>query len=182
QLRAGQSLQETYTYTVQDLAGLTHTATLTITIAGSYDAPQAQDDTDAATPATAISPAVDATGSVLANDTDVDAGDTQAVDGIRAGSGSDGFTEIGDGATQRIDGLYGWLDIAADGTYTYHADETNAAVAALAAGEQLQDVFTYRVIDGGGLTDQAELRITINGANDIPTANDDAADAVEAGG
>ncbi|MBO1114915.1 VCBS domain-containing protein, partial [Bordetella petrii] len=33
QLRAGQSLQETYTYTVQDLAGLTHTATLTITIA-----------------------------------------------------------------------------------------------------------------------------------------------------
>ncbi|SEJ27034.1 VCBS domain-containing protein [Achromobacter sp. NFACC18-2] len=181
QLRAGQSLQETYTYTVRDLAGLTHTATLTITIAGSYDAPVADDDTDTAVPATSISPAVDAQGNVLANDGDVDAGDTKAVIGIRAGAGTHGFTSVTGTAPLRVDGMYGWLEISADGSYTYHADETNEAVAALAVGESLLEVFTYRAVDGGGLTDQAELRITIQGVNDPPVATPVVGIAIEQG-
>lgn len=181
QLRAGQSLQETYTYTVQDLAGLTHTATLTITIAGSYDAPEADDDTATAVPATSVSPAIDAAGNVLANDTDVDAGDTKAVNGIRAGEGLGLFTSVTGTGPLRIDGTYGWLQIAADGSYTYHADETNEAVAALAVGESLQDVFTYRAVDGGGLTDNAVLRITIQGVNDPPIAAPVVGIAVEQG-
>lgn len=181
QLRAGQSLQETYTYTVRDLAGLTHTAVLTITIAGSYDAPVAVDDTDSATPATSISPAVDAAGNVLPNDTDVDAGDTKAVNGIRAGAGSTGFTAVTGTAPLRVDGLYGWLEIATDGSYTYHADETNEAVAALDVGQTLLEVYTYRVVDGGGLTARAELRITIDGVNDPPLANPVVGIAIEQG-
>ncbi|AEC20414.1 hypothetical protein PT7_1874 [Pusillimonas sp. T7-7] len=180
-LRAGQSLQETFSYTVQDTDGLTDTATLTITIAGSYDAPVAQDDTDQATPATSISPAIDASGNVLDNDADVDAGDTKAVDGIRVGSGALGFTAVTGGSALRVNGLYGWLDIAADGSYTYHADETSAAVAALDAGEQLLEVFTYRVVDGGSLTDHAELQITINGVNDPPVATPVVSVAIEQG-
>ena len=181
QLRAGQSLQETYTYTVRDLAGLTHTATLTITIAGSYDAPVAKDDADTAVPATSLSPAMDAAGNVLPNDTDVDAGDTKAVDGIRVGAGIAGFTAVTGTAPQRIDGQYGWLEIAADGSYTYHADETNEAVAALDAGQTLVEVFTYRVVDGGGLTSHAQLSITIQGVNDAPLANPVVGVAVEQG-
>jgi len=181
QLRAGQSLQETYTYTVQDLSGLTHTAILTITIAGSYDAPVAVDDTDTATPATSISPAVDAAGNVLPNDTDVDAGDTKIVNGIREGTGVAGFTAVTGTAPLRIDGQFGWLEIASDGSYTYHADDTNDAVAALNAGDTLQEVFTYRVADSGGLTDQAQLRITIQGVNDPPRATPVVGIAIEQG-
>lgn len=181
ELRSGQSLQEIYTYTVRDLAGLTHTATLTITIAGSYDAPEAVDDTDSATPATSISPAVDATGNVLSNDNDVDAGDTKAVNGIRVGTGFSGFSAVTGTTPLRVDGLYGWLEIATDGSYTYHADETNEAVAALDVGQTLVDVFTYRVVDGGGLTSHAELSITVQGVNDPPLANPVVGFAVEQG-
>lgn len=181
QLRAGQSLRETYTYTVRDLAGLTHTATLAITIAGSYDAPVADADTNTAVPATSISPPVDAAGNVLDNDTDVDAGDTKAVNGIRVGAGIAGFTPVTGTARLRVDGIYGWLEIAADGSYTYHADETNEAVAALAVGQSLQEVFTYRVVDGGGLTGSAELNITIQGVNDPPVATPAVGIAIEQG-
>ena len=37
-----------------------------------------------------------------------------------------------------LDWTYGWLEIAPDGTFTYHADETNQAVAALAAGDTVR--------------------------------------------
>ncbi|EHK65564.1 VCBS domain-containing protein [Achromobacter arsenitoxydans] len=181
QLRAGQSLVETYVYTVRDLAGQTHTATLTITIAGSYDAPVAVDDTDTATPATSVSPASDAGGNVLLNDTDVDAGDTKAVNGIREGAGIAGLTAVTGSTPVRVDGLYGWLDIATDGSYSYHADETNEAVAALDVGQTLVEVFTYRVVDGGGLASHAQLNITIQGVNDPPLANPVVGIAVEQG-
>ncbi|MGE6917468.1 VCBS domain-containing protein [Achromobacter kerstersii] len=180
-LRAGQSLTETFTYTVQDAGGLSSTAVLTITIAGRYDTPQAIDDTDTATAASSVTPAIDAAGNVLTNDRDVDAGDSQAVDGIRAGREQDGGTLVGVGGAVRINGAYGWLEIGPNGGYTYHADETNAQVAALAAGQQLRDYFTYRVVDGGGLTDLGELAITVVGVNDPPVATPIIAVAVEQG-
>ena len=52
-------------------------------------------------------------------------------------------------------------------SYSYAA--TARAVDALAAGETADDVFTYTVTDGPR-RDQAELRITVTGANDAPKA------------
>lgn len=181
QLRAGQSFDDAFTYTVRDAAGLTHTATLTITIAGRYDNPVADDDTATATAGSSVTPPIDATGNVLGNDADVDAGDTKTVNGIRTGSETPDAPMTPVGGLIRIDGTYGWLEIAPDGTFTYHADETNQAVAALAAGEQLQDVFTYQVVDGGGLTDQAQLTVTVVGVNDPPVASPIISVAVEQG-
>ncbi|MFF7056498.1 VCBS domain-containing protein [Achromobacter spanius] len=181
QLRTGQSLDDTFTYTVRDAGGLTSTATLTITIAGRYDTPKAVNDTATATAGSSVSAPIDATGLVLDNDEDVDAGDTKTVNGVRAGTELPDAPMIPVGGLTRIDGAYGWLEIAPDGSFTYHADETNEAVAALAAGEQLLDRFTYQLVDSGGLTDQAELTITVVGVNDPPIAAPIITVAVEQG-
>ncbi|WP_454674132.1 VCBS domain-containing protein [Achromobacter pestifer] len=180
-LRAGQSLDDTFTYTVQDAAGLTHTAVLTITIAGSYDTPTAQDDTGAATAGSSTSAAIDATGFVLQNDQDVDGGDTKTVNGIRAGTETPAAPFVGVGGTVRVNGTYGWLEISPDGRYTYHADQNNEQVAALAAGQTLVDSFTYQMVDGGGLTDRAQLDITVIGVNDAPVASPIVGIAIEQG-
>lgn len=181
-LKPGESLSESFTYTVRDTGGLTSTATLTITILGRYDAPVAVDDTADATPATSVTAPIDATGNVLTNDTDVDAGDSKTVTGIRSGAELAGGDLQDVSGTVRINGRYGWLDVSPDGTFRYHADDNIDAVKALAPGQTLLDRFTYRVADGGGLTDLAQLTVTIHGINDLPVASDVLTLAVEAGG
>src|SRR4051794_12871553 len=82
---AGQTLTDSFTYTVTDAAGATATATLTVTIHGANDAPVAVADAGSATEAgrdangTAGS---NATGKVLTNDTHGDSvgnGETKTV-------------------------------------------------------------------------------------------------------
>src|SRR6185369_9966677 len=78
------TLTDTFTYTVRDASGATSSATLTVTIQGSNDAPVAVADVGSlAENATLTTTA--ATG-VLANDTDVDAGDTKAVSAVTFGA------------------------------------------------------------------------------------------------
>ena len=104
---------------------------------------------------------------VLGNDTDVDSNDILAVSAIRTGSetGSGTSGSLGSALT----GAYGDVTMNADGSYAYIAN--NAA--ALAAGAQVTDTFTYTVTDGN-ITDTAEIVITITGTNDPPFATDDA--------
>ena len=179
------TLTETFTYQVTDAAGLSDTATLTITVRGANDAPVAVDDSATAVEAGGTgngTPGSDATGNVLANDTDVDAyGETKAVASIRTGAES----ETGTAGTlgSALTGSYGSLTLNADGSYTYVIDNDNAAVQALrTSSDTLTESFSYEVIDANGLTDRATLTITLTGASDVPVANDDNAIAVEAGG
>ncbi len=119
------------------------------------------------------------TGNVLTNDTDVDNGDTKTVSGVVAGPSASAVGSVGTGVT----GTYGSINIAANGAYTYTVDNSNAAVQALRlSSHTLTDTFTYQVVDTGGLTSLATITVTIQGANDAPTAVNDAATAVEAGG
>ncbi len=61
------------------------------------------------------------------------------------------------------------INVAADGTYTYTVDNSNAAVQALrTAANTLNDVFTYTMLDAGGLSSTTQITITIQGANDAP--------------
>ena len=60
------------------------------------------------------------------------------------------------------------LTVAADGTYTYVADQV--LLMHLDASDTATDVFTYTVSDGSA-TDTATLTITITGVNDAPTAS-----------
>ncbi len=82
---------------------------------------------------------------LLANDREFD-GDTIAITSVEATSAL--------GATVSFDGT----------TVTYDP----AIFASLAAGETIEDTFTYTVDDGKGGTDTATVTITVTGVNDAP--------------
>ncbi len=156
-LAEGQQLVETFGYAVTD--GVASTAsTLRVTIAGANDAPVVTADMAQASEGSAI-----ASGNVLANDSDVDAGTVLAV----AAPGS-------------YAGSYGRLEIAADGSYSYTLDSGDARVQALAQGQQLEESFGFSVTDGIA-ANGSSLKITIAGTNDAPVVNADTAQASEDG-
>ena len=61
----------------------------------------------------------------------------------------DGQAVAASGTTQ-IAGQYGTLTIAADGSWSYLADDNNAAVDALDTGDTLTDSFEYLASNGDG--------------------------------
>ncbi len=187
-LKVGDSLVETFTYRLRDIAGATDTAQLSIRIDGAWDAPVAANDTALAVADNGNGNGVNPSGNVLPNDTDVDQGDSKTVTGIRfgtedAGGSLAGVTAGTDNSNGTlINGLYGQLIIGADGSYTYNLDSSNAAVLALGPLQFLNERFTYQVSDRGGQTDLAEIHIIIRGRNIAPVADTDTATAIEAGG
>jgi VCBS repeat-containing protein len=77
------NIQEDFTYTASDGKGGTSTATLTVQINGSNDAPVATNDYNVAKEHTSTNDTgYNATGNVLPNDTDVDTGDAKSIAGI----------------------------------------------------------------------------------------------------
>ena len=160
----GETLTDSYTYTVSD-GTVSRTATLTITIFGTNDAPVANADTNWAQEDVA-----NASGNVLQTllhpddpsttlsfsdvaDTDVD-GDNLTVTAFNGNIG------------------HGTLALGTTGAYTYTLDNGNADVQALDDGETLTDSYTYTVSDGT-VSRTATLTITIFGTNDAPVANAD---------
>ncbi|MGG6242578.1 VCBS domain-containing protein [Nodosilinea sp. AN01ver1] len=168
-LNAGQSLTDTFLYTIRDGSNSqTDVASITITIQGANDNPVAVADAATATEAGGTSnnvPGFNPTGNVLLNDTDKDAGDTQIVARIIAGSGAP-TTAVA--ANTNVVGTYGTLIINPDGSYSYTVNNGNTTVNALAVGQSVTDVFTYEVRDAAGGTHTTSLTITVNGANDAP--------------
>ena len=175
-LRQGQSVADVFTYTMRDGAGATSSSTLTVTIAGTNDAPVAVANTnagDAVTESgvnpgnTAFAGDPSATGNVLTNDTDIDAGDTKTVT-----------------TTGSFTGTYGTLSLAANGTWTYTLNNADADTQALTQGQSVSDVFNYTMRDASGATSSSTLSITITGTNDAPVAVADtnAGDAVSESG
>ncbi|SFQ12695.1 VCBS repeat-containing protein, partial [Geopseudomonas sagittaria] len=150
-------------------------------------APVASADNANATPGSAGGAAVEAgglhnatsgytaSGNVLSNDLDANVGDTLAV--IRAGTSAanlnvNAATTAASGTL--VTGQYGNLTIGADGSYQYVVDNANAAVEALRSSTNtLSDTFTYTVADKAGATSTTTLTVTIQGANDTPTATND---------
>ncbi|ANL88510.1 DUF4082 domain-containing protein [Rhizobium phaseoli] len=103
-----------------------------------------------------------ASGNVLTNDTDPDAGDTKTVTAIKFGATSGTLGSA-------LAGTYGSLVLNASGTYSYTINETNTAVQALRLSTNtLSDVFSYTMRDTAGATATANLTVTIHGANDAP--------------
>jgi VCBS repeat-containing protein len=106
-----------------------------------------------------------AIGNVLTNDTDADANDTKSVVGVAAGS-SEGA--ISGGVNAIVQGTYGFLLLLSTGGYLYTLNNLDPDTQALAKGEVVEDVFTYTMQDGFGLTSTSTLTISITGANDAP--------------
>ena len=127
--------------------------TLTIDVTPVNDAPVAVADVYSGTAVveagSAVAGQATASGNVLTNDTDVDAGDSKTV--TTAGTFS---------------GTYGTLQLNADGSYTYTLDNNLAATQALAQGQQVNEVFNYTMKDGAGATSSATLTIGVTGSVD----------------
>ena len=159
---AADTLTDTFNYTVRDAAGLTSSTTLTVTLHGANDAPIAVADTFSATQDVPVT--VGAAAGVLANDTDVDAGDTKTVSGVAYGAAA------GTVGTP-LDGTYGQLTLHADGSYTYLADKP--AAEALAAGQTATEQFGYTLTDAAGASSTATITVTVAGVDDAPIARPD---------
>lgn len=132
--------------------------TTTVNVTPVNDPPVAQNDSNSLGKA-ATTPV---TGTVLSNDSDVDA-DPLSVTGLTGGA-------VGVPLVRST----GTLTVNADGTYSFSVNPADPAVAALGAGQTLTETYTYTVSDGHGGTASATLTITINGANNAPVANADA--------
>jgi VCBS repeat-containing protein len=105
---------------------------------------------------------------VLANDSDVDTGDTLRISAVNGAT---------DGVGRQITLPSGaLLKLNSDGSYSY---DPNGRYNKLAAGVTATDSFSYTVRDGGGLTSTATVTLTIRGVNDAPTATADTATLTE---
>ena len=146
-LAPGDSLTETFTYTVSDNHGGTSSNTLTVTINGTNDAPAIAAAATSVTEDTQLT-----TSGTLPAPSDPDRGDTIAF--------------VPQNGTL---GHYGSLTLGADGSYSYTLNNNLYAVQSLGAGETLTDTFTYTVTDSHGAIGSNTLTVTINGTNDAPT-------------
>ena len=151
-LSAGQTLNDSFDYTVSDGYGATDTGTVTVTVNGVNSGPTAFADSASTDEDRQLS--VSAPG-VLGNDIKSDFSDTLQV------TSHDTLSACG--AT---------IVVAADGGFNYDPS-SSALLSALATGETSPDTFNYTVSDGQGNTDTATVLITVSGANDAPTATDD---------
>ena len=129
----------------------TNTATFTLHLTGGVQQIVANNDT--ASLQEDVTSA--ASGNVLSNDSDPNAGGVLAV----ANPGT-------------YAGTYGTLVMSASGSYTYTLNNSANNVQSLAAGQQVTETFSYQAADQlGAAGGSASLKITITGTNDAPVVS-----------
>ncbi len=179
---------EYFSYKITDVTGCTSTAVLHIAIQGApVSNPVANPDANAISELANSTVPNTVSSTVITNDTKDSSlsiavtsawTETTAAKTVASGSTSaDNF--------QTIAGLYGTLNIGADGSYIYKLNDGNTAVNALGTGDKLYDVFHYEITDSASPTRhtaRTTLTITINGTNDAPVAMADSVTAIEAAG
>jgi VCBS repeat-containing protein len=150
-LATGTSVDDTFTYTVEDGNGGSDTGTVTITVSGQNDDPTANDDsgysTDEDTPIDVPAPGV------LDNDSDGDTGDSFDV------------------TDYDVTSAYGAsITVNADGSFSY--DPTGSAtLQALDNGESVDDTFSYTITDNNGGIATAVVTVHVDGYNATPTVS-----------
>ncbi len=139
-LAEGQTVTDTFTAKVLDQFGAFDTQSITVAVTGTNDAPVAVNNSFSTNEDTALT--ISAT-SLLANDTDVDAGDSKTL--VSVTNGSHGSAVVSGGNV----------------IYTSAANYSGA------------DSFTYTMQDAAGATSSASVSVTVNPVNDAPDARDD---------
>ena len=92
-----------------------------------------------------VADAAHVTGNVLSDGTPHDTGTgTLNVQGVTSGSTT---VPLNTGVNTTVNGLYGSLDIQANGSYDYSLNTGAANVMALAAGQAATDTFSYTMTD-----------------------------------
>jgi VCBS repeat-containing protein len=141
-LGEGDQGSDSFQYTLTDGTAASNLATVTIAVAGANDAAEFAGDL-AATVTEDADEILTASGTATVTDTD--AGESSFVPAT-------------------LEGEYGALEIDAGGNWTYSADNGQAAIQALGAGDELEDTFTVASADGT----ESTITITIAGTNDAP--------------
>lgn len=154
-LSAGETIAQSFTYTLADNHGATDTATVNVTVTGVNDGPVANDDDGGALLENAL-----VAGNVLANDSDIDRLDVIKVNAV----GDTAMDEDGSISVTLASGAI--VTMSADGSYTYNA---NGAFDSLNDGEIASDSFAYQIDDGHGGTDTASATFLIQGAGSTDT-------------
>ena len=155
------TLVRTVTFTVTDDTALSDSATRGITVAAVNDPPTAVNDSGTTDEDTTLNVSVPG---VLANDTDVDPGDTKTVVAL---NGTGTLTQaLPSGAS---------VTINANGSYTYNP---LSAFQGLSTGQSASDSFTYTMRDAANAQSTATVNLTINGVSDAPTAVADTFNAI----
>ncbi len=151
-LSAGETANDTFTYTVVDSLGNTSPKAGTVTITVTPTRPVANDDAFS-TPANHDLTVVN----VLSNDTDGTPGATLSVASVQDASGNN--IPLG---TETLLPSGALLTINANGTFDYNP---NGVFNSLLLGQTATDTFTYKVVDNFGETsiNSATVTITING-------------------
>lgn len=147
-LSRGQTSTDSFVYTLSDGHGGTSSARVDISVAGRNDAPVAATD---ALLASAGARLTIAAATLLANDSDADAGDALRLVGVN-GSGSTGSVSY-DGSSIIWDPL---------DRFRY-----------LGAGETAIDSFSYQIADNDGAVSNGTVSLSVVGVNDAPVALDD---------
>ena len=150
-LAVGETGSDSFSYTIQDGQGGLASATVTVTVDGVNDGPDALDDGGLTFQQLVLN--VAAADGVLSNDVDPDTNDTLTVTDFSA------LTALG--AT---------VNVSADGSYTYDPN-SSAIIQALAADQTATDTFTYTILDSQGATDTATVTLSVSSGRPIITVN-----------
>lgn len=137
-LAAGAAASDTFTYRTTNGVATSAPATVTVTVNGSNDAPTAGDDAGATNARLAT------TLSVLANDSDSDAGDSVKVDSVDT------------------TGTLGTVTIGAEGGSVHY--DPAGQFAGLNPGQTATDTFKYRASDGQADSGAATVTVTVSGS------------------
>jgi VCBS repeat-containing protein len=153
-LAAGQTLTITYNVTVTDNNGVSSSQPVTVVINGTNDVP--------------VIGGVN-TGSV-AEDIGVVAGNISTGGALTITDADQGQSNFTAQASTPGSNGYGAFTLAADGTWTYTANDSQTAIQQLGAGQSITDSFTAVSSDGTG----KQINVTITGTDDAPviTAQD----------
>ncbi|WP_200936040.1 VCBS domain-containing protein, partial [Variovorax sp. Root411] len=155
QLGAGQSISDSFTAVSSDG---TASQVVTVTITGTNDVPVIGGVATGATIEDASMPNLSTSGALTI--ADVDAGQSSFTSQAST-AGSNG---------------YGSFTLAANGSWTYTADNSQVAIQQLAAGQTVSDSFTAVSSDG---TASQVVTVTITGTNDVPVIGGVASGAVQ---
>ncbi|MGK0547545.1 VCBS domain-containing protein [Halomonas cupida] len=165
---ANDNIVDSFAIVVTDNEGDTASDSLDIQILDT--APQAVADVNAITEDTAS-----VSGNVIDGAAD-DAGadtlgaDSTTVTAVTSGNASGNTATTNAAGELVIQGEYGTLTIAPDGSYSYALDNTNPAVQGLDGSELVTEVFTYTLTDADSDASSTTLTLTINGQeDDLPT-------------
>jgi VCBS repeat-containing protein len=156
-LAAGESATDTFTYEVKDADGSSALATVTITITGTNDVPAIGGVVSGALSEDDSTPNLSTSGVLTIADVDQD---QSSFTPQASTAGSNG---------------YGSFSLLTDGSWSYTADNSQAAIQQLGAGQSISDSFTAVSSDG---TASQLVTVTITGTNDVPVIGGVASGAV----